>query len=706
MLRLLSGRMRYSEVVLLGFVIAIAAMLIIPLPTPLLDILLVLNISFSILLLLVGLYVSNSAALYTFPTILLLSTLFRLGLNVASSRLILSQGDAGRVIESFGTFLIRGEIVVGIIIFSIVTIVNFIVIAKGATRVSEVAARFFLDSLPGRQQVIDNDARAGVISAEEARKKRDHLRLESQLYGSMDGAMKFVQGDSVAGFFIIIVNIVGGVYMGVSSGLGVSDAIQTYTILTVGDGLVTQIPSLLTSICAGIIVTRVSSSETSTLGVDLRTQLFSQPVTLFVTALILLVFASMPGIPASPFLLVAVFAIGAGAFLVKREREMPVRGAISGEYRRASGGAAIRHERGVSEIGEGALTLEFDQGMLFKLYRNQAQRYTDAWERFNESFHADVGMVLPDMNIVQNELLAPSSYRVFHAGVEMFSGVVASEGLFVEISSCQAAVLGLPVIKEEEHPRSGHRVFWTRNTPEIRSVLDAGSVRSYDFFDYISLKIGSFCLRHPEEFLSVTDVHSLLRQIEKRHPGLIAEGFGKEFVPVPRLTELLHELVRQGISIRDFRGVIEGVASYCSANRLSVDDDSAVDVGEVVRHLRGHRRRQVLRRFLGTGNSLHVVSLSEDVERTLSDADFDNKSLPVAVDAPVLDALISGLANVLKPTLEQGSLPIALLCSHDIKEKVLSITRMTKHALFVTTFEELDPSIPVQQIGMWMLAER
>jgi type III secretion protein V len=706
MIGMLSGRMRYSEVVLLAFVIAIAAMLIVPLPTPLLDILLVLNISFSILLLLVGLYVSNSATLYTFPTVLLLSTLFRLGLNVASSRLILSQGDAGQVIESFGTFLIRGEVIVGIIIFSIVTIVNFIVIAKGATRVSEVAARFFLDALPGRQLVIDNDARAGVISAEEARQKRDHLRLESQLYGSMDGAMKFVQGDAVAGIFIIMVNIVGGVYMGVTSGLNFSDAVQTYTVLTVGDGLVTQIPSILTSICAGIIVTRVSSSETSTLGVDLRTQLFSQPVTLLVTALILVVFAALPGIPATPFLLVAAIAVGVGVLLLRKEREMPVRSGISGDYRRTGGGAEVRHERGVSEIGDGALLLELDHAVLFKFYRAQLQRYTDAWEHFNEAFHGNVGMVLPDLHVVHNELLAPSSYRVSHSGVEMVSGTVAADGLLVEISSCQAAVLGLPVLKEEDHPISGHRVFWTRNTLQIRGILDAGAVRSYDFFEYICLRVASFSLRHPEEFLSVTDVHSLLRQIEKRHPGLIAEGFGKEFVSVPRLTELLHELVRQGVSIRDFRGVIEGVASYCSANRVSIDDDAGVEVSEVVRHLRGNRRRQVLRRFLGSRQSLHVVSLSDEVERTLQDADFDNRSLPVAVDAPVLDALMQGLANVLRPTLEQGILPIALLCSNEVKEKVLSITRMTKHSLFVTTFEELDPSVSVQQIGMWTLAGR
>ena len=202
-------KIQYSELVLIFLVMAIAAMLVVPLPTFVLDLLLVCNVSFAILLLLVGLYVGNSSALFTFPSILLLSTLFRLGLNVASTRLILSQGEAGRVIEAFGTFLIRGEVVVGIIIFAIVTIVNFIVISKGATRVSEVAARFALDALPGKQMMIDNDVRSGVLSADEARMKREELRRESQLYGSMDGAMKFVQGDAIAGIMIIVANILG-----------------------------------------------------------------------------------------------------------------------------------------------------------------------------------------------------------------------------------------------------------------------------------------------------------------------------------------------------------------------------------------------------------------------------------------------------------------------------------------------------------------
>jgi type III secretion protein V len=699
-------RIRYSEVVLLAFVVAIAAMLIVPLPTPLLDLLLVVNISFSILLLLVGLYVSNSATLYTFPTVLLLSTLFRLGLNVASSRLILSQGDAGRVIEAFGTFLIRGEVVVGVIIFSIVTVVNFIVIAKGATRVSEVAARFFLDSLPGRQLVIDNDARAGVISADDARKKRDNLRLESQLYGSMDGAMKFVQGDAVAGFFIIIVNIVGGVYMGIASGLGVQDAIQTYTVLTVGDGLVTQIPSLLTSICAGIIVTRVSSSDSTSLGMDLRTQLFSQPTTLVVTAVILLVFAALPGIPAFPFVLVSGIAAGAGVWLIRKEREMPSSSMPSAEFRR---GSAI--SQGVGGAGEvdaydDSLVIELDRVTLFRLYRSSASKHLAAWSSFKEEFYNDVGISLPEISVRMSDRLPSGAFRVSRGGVEMLSGGVVADGAFMEISSSQARILGLTVVREEEHPVSGHRVFWTAASPRARAIVEAAGFRARDFFEYVALRVASFCLRHPEEFLSVTDVHSMLRAVEKRHPGLIEEGFGKDFLPIPKIAELLNELVRQGVSIRDFRGIIEGVSSYCVSQNISMGGDSAVDISEVVHHLRSNRRRQVLRRFIGAGKSLHVVSIAPEVEQLLADADFGGRSLPLALDDTDLSALHNGLSVVLRPSLENGVLPIALLCSQEIKEKVLSLVRMYTHPLFVTTFEELDPSVPVQQVGVWSLATR
>lgn len=698
-------KLRYADLVLMSFVVAIAAMLIVPLPTGLLDVLLVVNLSFSILLLLVGLYVANSAALYTFPTILLLSTLFRLGLNVASSRLILSQGDAGRVIEAFGTFLIRGEVLVGVIIFAIVTVVNFIVISKGALRVSEVAARFALDALPGKQMVIDNDARAGLLSAEEARKKRDELRRESQLYGSMDGAMKFVQGDAIAGLFIIAVNICGGMFMGVSGGLSLSDAVGQYTVLTVGDGLVTQIPGLLTSICAGIIVTRVSSSEASSLSADLRSQLFSQPLALIVTSAILLLFALLPGLPTIPFLAVALVAGVAGVILYRRQGSHSDL-APAGDFSRMTGLPLPAGGEGDSESESDAIIIQLDSAVLYRSYRASVSKYVSWWNTFRSSLHSDVGLLLPNVRVVSDDLGATSSYRVTHGGIEMFSGRVLPDALLVEISCSHAPILGLKVLEREDHPLSGHRIFWTNYSPKTRKMLEAASIRSYDFFEFLGLRIAGFALQHPEEFLSATDVHSLLRQVEKRHPGLIGEGFGREFVSIPKLTEILQELIRQGLTIRDFKSIAEGVASFCSSTGTTLDNDSSVDVAAVVDHMRTGRRRQMLRRFIGSAKTLRVITLSEELEQLLQDSEVESRSLSLAIESETFDAVGRGLQAVLKPTLENGVFPVAILCPDAVKSKVVAFTRSTTKRIFVLTFGELEPAIPVEQVGIWGVASR
>jgi type III secretion protein V len=688
-------RFRYSDLVLMALVIAIAAMLIVPLPTPLLDFLLVSNISFAILLLLVGLYVANSAALYTFPTILLLSTLFRLGLNVASSRLILSQGEAGRVIEAFGTFLIRGEVVVGLIIFSIVTLVNFIVISSGASRVSEVAARFVLDALPGKQMMIDNDARAGVISADEARRKRDELRRESQLYGSMDGAMKFVQGDAVAGLFIILVNIVGGMYMGLLSGLSVKDAVQTYTVLTVGDGLVTQIPSLLTSICAGIIVTRVSSSERSSLSADLRGQLFSQPVTLFVTAFILAGMAIMPGLPFVPFLLASIAMTAVGLWAKRHgQKESGIDTSVSPDPESGLGSKD-------GEAADGKLMLALDSRVLYREYRANLAENAAMWRSFRDEFADDTGVTLPPMMVISESLAPAASYRVSYFGVDMLSGTVPPDAILVEISSSQAKVLGLHVLREEDHPMSGHRVFWAQATTQTFKMLDAASIRYYSFLEFVALRIARFCLSHPEEFVSVTFVHSLLRQIEKKHPGLMADGFGREFISIPKLTEILQELIRQGISIRDFRSILESLASYCAASGITLDSNSPVDVAEAVHYVRAIRRRQIVRRFVGCVPALPIITLSPDVEQNFEDARSDRWTTSLAMAPELYDALYQGLHTLLKPTLQMGTISVALLCSREVKEKVISFVRLSGLNLFVTTLDEVDPSFPVMQVGVW-----
>jgi type III secretion protein V len=628
-----------------------------------------------------------------------------LGLNVASSRLILSQGDAGRVIEAFGTFLIRGEVMVGIIIFSIVTIVNFIVISKGAARVSEVAARFALDSLPGKQAAIDNDARAGVLSADEARRKRDELRRDSQLYGSMDGAMKFVQGDAVAGFFIILTNIFGGVYLGLSGGMSLADAVQSYTVLTVGDGLVTQIPGLLTSICAGIIVTRVSSNDTATLSADLRQQLFSNPGMLLVTATIVLVFALLPGVPSAPFLIVAGICAALGGATLWRRRQGRALGANDagfGQLERLPAAAGVAGELDLEDRG---FLLQLDARVLFRAYRTQSLRWQEWWRAFQAEFVQDVGVVLPEVRVVADDLLGPGSFCVTSAGVSIVHGQVPADAVLVEVSSPQAALLGFQSVCDEEHPVSGNRVFWCRNTAGARKMLEAASIRSFDPFEYIGLRLGAFCRRHPQEFLSVTDVHSLLRQVEKRHPGLIGEGFGKAFVSVPVLTEILQELVVQGVSIRDFRGILESIAAYCSSCGVSLEQEQQVDVAAAVHFVRVQRRRQIVRRYLGPNQSLRVIALSADVQAAFEDAEISPQGSALAIAPLEFEGLVAGLTAAVRPVLEMGVVPVAILCGADLRAKVITFLRSTLRPLFVVSFEELDPFIPVEQVGVWSSAD-
>ncbi|HEX3901728.1 MAG TPA: flagellar biosynthesis protein FlhA, partial [Polyangia bacterium] len=311
---------RYADLALAGLVVSIVGMMIVPLPTPLLDLLISVNIAAAVTLLLVAIYVSDALKIATFPTLLLLTTLFRLALEVSATRLILLRADAGEVIRAFGNFVVAGNLVVGAVIFLILTMIQFLVVSKGSERVAEVAARFTLDAMPGKQMSIDAELRAGHIDHNEARRRRAALARESQLFGSMDGAMKFVKGDAVAGLIIIAVNMIGGIAIGtMQNGMGVSEAMQRYSLLTIGDGLVSQIPALLISITAGLIVTRVASDDNRDLGSDISRQLVHEPKALMITSAILFLFAIVPGFPTIVFLSLSALC-GGGGYMIARKR--------------------------------------------------------------------------------------------------------------------------------------------------------------------------------------------------------------------------------------------------------------------------------------------------------------------------------------------------------------------------------------------------
>lgn len=693
-------RARRSDLFLAVFVVAITTMLLVPLPTPLLDVLLAANISFALLLLLVGLYMPNALALLAFPSLLLLTTLFRLALNVASTRLILSQGDAGRVIEAFGTFLIRGEIVVGIIIFSIITVVNFIVIARGASRVSEVAARFALDALPGKQMAIDSDLRAGLLRPEDAQRRRDELRKESQLYGAMDGAMKFVQGDAIAGFVIIFTNIVGGLYLGVSHGMSLADAFQTYALLTVGDGLVTQIPALLISICAGIVVTRVSSGENSTLGSDVGAQLFTRPGTVLFSGMILFIIGALPGVPTVPFLVVGGSFVGTALVLYRRERAGSAGTEADGDLRVAALPAGA--PAGLLD-GEGAedprIVIALDAVVLHGLYRGSIDRYRGWWAELQHDFANDVGVRLPDVRVVADDRAAAATFRTSINGTVFDEGAVYLDAVLVECSPESAESLGIEIVATIAHPIGGHRVFWGRNSAALDSITAAAQIRTFDFFEYIALRAAAALQRTPEEFFTLTEMHGLLKLVEKRHPGLLGDVFKRNFMNVARFTEVFQELIRERVSVRDYRQIIEAVANYCS--RFSSLAEEEYDLHEVVAFVRVARRRQLIGRLLSARRTLRVITLDQPLARVFEGAEVESPELPLVMDPDVLERCSATLDSLLAPVRQRGMLPVSILCGREVRHKVVSFLRSANVDLGVVTFDELDPTVGVEPVAVW-----
>lgn len=608
--------LKISDIALAVYVALIAILLIVPVPTFLIDIIIVFNIASGILLLLAGLYVPNAVSLLAFPSILLLTTLLRLSVNVASTRLILTNAYAGEVIHAFGTFLIRGEIVVGLLLFGIISVVTLVVISRGAGRVSEVAARFTLDALPGKQMAIDADLRAGTLTPEQAKQRREELRRESMMYGSMDGAMKFVQGDAFAGIVIVFINIFGGIYLGLSKGADLSDAIQTYTTLTIGDGLVSQIPALLISICAGIVVTRVgSSAQQTTLGSELSQQLFTSPALLFLTSGVLLVLGFLPGIPAYPFLLFTVLFGGLAVYRVRSQTKKDFYNIESSgspsRVRLASQLPALPEPEGDESVQEEFLLLSLDESILYRKYRQQPSELMRFWKALEESVYSETGIQLPSLQCTPNSALRPLSAQIESAGAQIASFTVPVQGIFIESNPANADILGCTVLAQSTHPLTGHHCFWTADTLAARRVLEMGGIRYYDPLQYILFSSAIMFIQNPERCVGISDTHRLLQNLEKKYPGLISESFQGNFLSTVKLTDVLHEYIKIGGSIRDFKSIAEGVARFCAEHSISPSDDSDVSPSDVVLSIRSHHLAHLKSRFQEKGGALRVCLVEQ-----------------------------------------------------------------------------------------------
>ena len=503
------GAWRGAELVLALLVVAVVAMMIVPLPTWLLDVLIATNLSASVAILLVVLYVPDALAIATFPTLLLLTTLYRLALNVSSARLILLQANAGEIIHAFGSFVVRGNYVVGAIVFVILTVIQLVVIAKGSERVAEVGARFVLDALPGRQMAIDAELRAGSIDATEARRRRVQLARESQFYGAMDGATKFVKGDAIASLVIILVCILGGLAVGVGQrGMDVTRALERYGLLTIGDGLVTQIPALVLSTAAGVLVTRTASEEAGTpLGEELARQLFGVPKALGVAASFVLLLAFVPGLPAVPFL---VLAAGLGATAYLRSRSI----ARDGEGPRAEAQRDQKDGRFVPVVVPWAIEVSADLANLLPPAPDGGLELRCAALR--DALFSELGVALPPPRLRAHQALPPR-----HARLVLF-----------EVPELEVSV-----------PRSEEDAAAFLATHALVSLRARAS-----------------------DFLGIAETQRLLDELEQIAPAIVRSVVPKP-VSLPVLAEVLRRLVEERIGVRDLSAVLEALATFTPAEK-------------------------------------------------------------------------------------------------------------------------------------------
>lgn len=676
-----------SEFFFVLFVLAIAAMLLVPLPTPVIDILIVLNLAFSFLILLISLYLPNALSLLSFPTLLLLSTLFRLALNVASSRLILAQGDAGVVIEAFGTLLVGGQLAVGIIIFVIITVVNFIVIAKGSARVSEVAARFALDALPGKQATIDSDLRAGLIDGRQAQARREALRKESQLYGAMDGSMKFVQGDAIAGFLIILTNIIGGLSIALGDGMPLGEAFETYTILTVGDGLVAQVPALLIAICAGIVVTRVSSTDTATLGEDVAGDLLARPGILVVVGGLLSFFALLPGVPFLPFVGVGgviafvglqrmrtasglLAAEGSGlaslragvgeqlsggrpaAALPGSSRQALLPGPLGVTGERASGamldGVTSSREQLRSFDGRpnARIKILLDRHALFSTFERSLGEIYARWSNIQDLAKREFGITLPELWIGADVAAQGGSVSIELDGIALTSERLKLDAVLVAIEPSHARAMGVAVLGEASDPLTGRSLSWV----SMANLTLVEPFQKFDALDWAMRFLVHYLLRHPEELVSISDTHTALAAVEASHAGLFEAVLDPRFINPARATEVKRELLRAGLYVGDDRKLIEDLAHYCATYAKSELAPSDFDLGDIVRHIRMIRLRELaagVRAGKSSSGTVPVVSM-------LSDFNLESSRSTDPVEVREVRAVLRGGAHVIVCEVEES----------------------------------------------------
>lgn len=673
----------FGDVLLPVGVIGLLLVMLIPLPSFLLDLFLSFSITLALLILLVTMHAGRPVEFSVFPSVLLLTTLFRLALNIASTRAILLHGNtgpaaAGEVIRVFGEFVVGGNYAVGIVVFSILVIINFVVITKGATRIAEVAARFTLDAMPGRQMSIDADLNAGIIDETEARKRRELIAQEADFYGSMDGASKFVRGDAMAALMIIFINVLGGLAIGVlEHNMSFVEAAKRFTLLTVGDAIVAQIPALIMSTAAGIIITRVST--TTSLGRDLTEQIFFNPQLVAAVSGMLFFMGFLPGLPHFAFLSLASFTAALAYKLWQRKQEA-IHPKPAEQQKEKAGTAATDNIDSITPPD--LLELHVGYGLVGLVDQAQGGELLERIRSIRRQTALDLGFVVPSVHIRDNLQLKPHEYSILLKGIQVAKGeLLPRHVLAINPGHARKGLEGKP----GKDPCFGLPALWIAPTEKERAQMDGYTV--VDGPAIIATHLTEIIKSNGHELLGRQEVQNLLDNLAKTYPKVVDDLIPAQLT-LGSVVRILKNLLRERVSIRDLRSILEAVADYTMQSK---DPDTLTE------YARQNLSRTISHQYMNEEGVVQVISLDPALDRRLTETMKPHGNEGGGLPPSLLNQVVTSMRQAIDRVVGQGYQPV-LLCSQSIRSQLFRVISPGIHALAVLSPNELDPKVKIQAI--------
>lgn len=673
-----------SDLIVGASLVGIIALILVPLPPFILDMLMTVSIAASLLILLVAMYLKEPLEFAAFPSILLVVTLLRLSLNIAASRLLLLNAYAGQVVQAFGNFVVGGNYIVGVIVFTIITIVQFVVITKGSERVAEVAARFTLDAMPGKQMSIDADLNAGLIDATEARARRRKIEAEATFFGSMDGANKFTRGDSIAGIIIVIVNIIGGILVGwLQQGMTIMEALTSYTLLTIGVGLIAQVTSLLVSVATGLVITK-SASEMS-LGTDIGKQVFAQPRAFAFVALILAFFAVIPGIPTVPFLALAAMTGGLSVFLIqsksKSEEAQILKEDVSGKE------TLKKPESILGTLGLDPLSLKAGRNLIPLIDPAQRGPLLERITLIRYQIGQELGFVIPGVRVMDDLSLPPNQYIIEIRGTKVATGDAYINHHRINMRLSEAKLKKLTGI-EARDPVTLDLVTWVPD--DLLADMQKQEIPSIEPVEAISLHFTETIKRYADEIMTRQNVQSLIEIVKNSNAAIVRELI-PDMLSLGQVHKVLQLLVRERVSIRDLSTIMERLADYAHLSR---------DVNVLTEYVRQSLARQVCEQYADKDNVITVVTIDPSLEETLIGAIHQSEyGSFLAVDPNVGERILLQIQRHVT-NFKKMKLNSVILCSPRLRPHFKRFIERSFPDVGVLSYNEIVPQVKVQSIGM------